>query len=249
VGEVRGDILKLVEVSSGYNGRPVLVDVSLTVSEGERVAVIGPNGSGKSTLLKTVLRLVEIYRGSIIFQGVDIARLPKGELPGVRARMGYVPQEGVLFPHLRVIDNVALPLRLALGMGKAEAYRRALEYLRLFDVHGLADRYPAQLSGGQRQRVAIVRALALEPQVLLLDEPTANLDPTSRADVMEVLREVAKLGKAMVLVTHELEFAGRVAGRVVAMSAGRVVYDGPLDADAVRRVYGDVELRYCGSRV
>ncbi|MCI4437973.1 MAG: amino acid ABC transporter ATP-binding protein, partial [Ignisphaera sp.] len=149
----------------------------------------------------------------------------------------YVPQEGVLFPHMKVIDNVALPLRLALGMSKAEAYKKALEYLKLFDMHELAYRYPAQLSGGQRQRVAIVRALALEPDLLLLDEPTSNLDPSSRREVVEVLYNIAKMGKSMVLVTHELEIANKVSDKVIAMKSGRVVYEGPFNESIAKDVY------------
>ncbi|MCC6056473.1 MAG: ATP-binding cassette domain-containing protein, partial [Desulfurococcaceae archaeon] len=187
---MRSRLLRLADVTSGYSGKPVIMDVSFTVFEGEKVVVIGPNGSGKSTLLKTILMLIEPIKGSIIFRDVDIVKLPKSELPRIRVRMGYVPQEGVLFPHMKVVDNVALPLRLALKMSKAEARKKALEYLKLFDIHDLAYRYPAQLSGGQRQKVAIIRALALEPELLLLDEPTLNLDPSSRRDVLEVLYNV-----------------------------------------------------------
>jgi polar amino acid transport system ATP-binding protein len=234
---MRNEVLKLIDVTSGYSGKPIVMDVSFTVLEGEKVVVIGPNGSGKSTLLKTVLRLIEPIKGSIIFRGIDITRLPKSELPRIRVRMGYVPQEGVLFPHMKVIDNVALPLRLALGMSKAEAYKRALEYLKLFDMHELAYRYPAQLSGGQRQRVAVVRALALEPDLLLLDEPTSNLDPSSRREVVEVLYSVARMGKSMVLVTHELEIASKVSDKVIAMKSGRVVYEGPFNESIAKDVY------------
>jgi len=234
---MRNEVLKLIDVTSGYSGKPIVMDVSFTVFEGEKVVVIGPNGSGKSTLLKTVLRLIEPIKGSIIFRGIDIVRLPKSELPRIRVRMGYVPQEGVLFPHMKVVDNVALPLRLALGMSKAEAYKKALEYLKLFDMHELAYRYPAQLSGGQRQRVAIVRALALEPDLLLLDEPTSNLDPSSRREVVEVLYNIAKMGKSMVLVTHELEIASKVSDKVIAMKSGRVVYEGPFNESIAKDVY------------
>jgi polar amino acid transport system ATP-binding protein len=237
VGKVRSRLLRLADVTSGYSGKPVIMDVSFTVFEGEKVVVIGPNGSGKSTLLKTILMLIEPIKGSIIFRDVDIVKLPKSELPRIRVRMGYVPQEGVLFPHMKVVDNVALPLRLALKMSKAEARKKALEYLKLFDIHDLAYRYPAQLSGGQRQKVAIIRALALEPELLLLDEPTLNLDPSSRRDVLEVLYNVAKLGKSMIVVTHEMDVVNKISDKVIAMKSGRVVYEGSFNETIVKEIY------------
>jgi polar amino acid transport system ATP-binding protein len=237
VGKVRSRLLRLADVTSGYSGKPVIMDVSFTVFEGEKVVVIGPNGSGKSTLLKTILMLIEPIKGSIIFRDVDIVKLPKSELPRIRVRMGYVPQEGVLFPHMKVVDNVALPLRLALKMSKAEARKKALDYLKLFDIHDLAYRYPAQLSGGQRQKVAIIRALALEPELLLLDEPTLNLDPSSRRDVLEVLYNVAKLGKSMIVVTHEMDVVNKISDKVIAMKSGRVVYEGSFNESIVKEIY------------
>jgi polar amino acid transport system ATP-binding protein len=237
VGKVRSRLLRLADVTSGYSGKPVIMDVSFTVFEGEKVVVIGPNGSGKSTLLKTILMLIEPIKGSIIFRDVDIVKLPKSELPRIRVRMGYVPQEGVLFPHMKVVDNIALPLRLALKMSKAGARKKALEYLKLFDIHDLAYRYPAQLSGGQRQKVAIIRALALEPELLLLDEPTLNLDPSSRRDVLEVLYNVAKLGKSMIVVTHEMDVVSKISDKVIAMKSGRVVYEGSFNESIVKEIY------------
>jgi polar amino acid transport system ATP-binding protein len=237
VGKVRSRLLRLADVTSGYSGKPVIMDVSFTVFEGEKVVVIGPNGSGKSTLLKTILMLIEPIKGSIIFRDVDIVKLPKSELPRIRVRMGYVPQEGVLFPHMKVVDNIALPLRLALKMSKAEARKKALDYLKLFDIHDLAYRYPAQLSGGQRQKVAIIRALALEPELLLLDEPTLNLDPSSRRDVLEVLYNVAKLGKSMIVVTHEMDVVNKISDKVIAMKSGRVVYEGSFNESIVKEIY------------
>jgi polar amino acid transport system ATP-binding protein len=237
VGKVRSRLLRLADVTSGYSGKPVIMDVSFTVFEGEKVVVIGPNGSGKSTLLKTILMLIEPIKGSIIFRDVDIVKLPKSELPRIRVRMGYVPQEGVLFPHMKVVDNVALPLRLALKMSKAEARKKALDYLKLFGIHDLAYRYPAQLSGGQRQKVAIIRALALEPELLLLDEPTLNLDPSSRRDVLEVLYNVAKLGKSMIVVTHEMDVVSKISDKVIAMKSGRVVYEGSFNESIVKEIY------------
>lgn len=234
---MRSRLLRLADVTSGYSGKPVIMDVSFTVFEGEKVVVIGPNGSGKSTLLKTILMLIEPIKGSIIFRDVDIVKLPKSELPRIRVRMGYVPQEGVLFPHMKVVDNIALPLRLALKMSKAEARKKALEYLKLFDIHDLAYRYPAQLSGGQRQKVAIIRALALEPELLLLDEPTLNLDPSSRRDVLEVLYNVAKLGKSMIVVTHEMDVVNKISDKVIAMKSGRVVYEGSFNESIVKEIY------------
>ncbi|MEZ0394243.1 MAG: ATP-binding cassette domain-containing protein [Desulfurococcaceae archaeon] len=227
-------LLRLVELSAGYGGVPVVRGVSLDVGAREKVVIMGPNGSGKSTLLKAIPRLIEPLSGSILFRGIDVTRLPERELAGVRSKMGYLPQGSTLFPHMRAVDNVALPLRLVLRMGKEEARRRAIEYLELLGVADAAQKYPAQLSGGQRQRVALARALAMEPDLLLLDEPTSSLDPESRADVLEMLEEVAKLGKAMVVVTHETEFASKLADKVLVIKEGRPHYVGPYSEEALR---------------
>ncbi len=217
-------LLQLVNLVAGYHGRPVVRGVTLSLERGERLVIMGPNGAGKSTLLKTIPRLIEPLSGRIVFDGIDVTSLPARELRRIRARMGYLPQGSTLFPHMRVIDNMTLPLRVVLGMERREAEERALRYLQLMGVDSLLDRYPAQLSGGQRQRVALARALAMEPDLLLLDEPTSSLDPESRLDVLEALNRVAALGKAMIIVTHETEFAKRVAHRIAVMRNGTLSF-------------------------
>ena len=230
---MKSPLLKLVNVSTGYNGSPVLVGVNFELGENEKLVVMGPNGSGKSTLLKTIIRLIEPLSGSIVFRGVDITKLPEKELPKIRTRIGYLPQGNTLFPHMRAIDNVMLPLRLVLKMKKEEAEKRAHYYLSLLGASDIAKKYPAELSGGQRQRVALARALATDPDLLLLDEPTASLDPESRLDVLEMLRDVAKLGKSMIVVTHEVDFAKNIADRVLVVHGGVVKYLGPYSESVV----------------
>ena len=221
-------LLQLENLVVGYQGKPVVKGVTLALERGERLVVMGPNGAGKSTLLKAIPRLVEPMSGRIVFDGVDVTALPARGLRAVRARMGYLPQGSTLFPHMRVLDNVALPLRVVLRMPRREAEERARRYLALMGVEHLANRYPAQLSGGQRQRVALARALAMEPDLLLLDEPTANLDPESRLEVLKALYRVASLGKAMIVVTHEQEFARKLAHRILEMRDGRIVAEKPV---------------------
>jgi polar amino acid transport system ATP-binding protein len=219
-------LLVVEKLVAGYQGRAVVKGVSLALDRGEKLVIMGPNGAGKSTLLKAVPRLVEPMSGRIVFDGIEVTSLPPRELRRVRARIGYLPQGSTLSPHMKVLDNIVLPLRVVHGLDKREAVERAMKYLSMLGVDWLADRYPLQLSGGQQQRVALARALAMEPDLLLLDEPTANLDPDSRLDVLEALYRVASLGKAMIVVTHEVEFARRVADRVAVMRDGRIVEEG-----------------------
>ncbi len=214
------DLLIVENLYVGYGSRIVVRGVSFRLGRGEKLVVMGPNGAGKSTLLKAIPRLIEPVKGRIVFDGVDVTSLDEKRLRLVRARMGYVPQGGTLFPHMRVLDNVALPLRLVRGLSRREAVEKALQYLELMGVADLAERYPAQLSGGQQQRVALARALAMEPDLLLLDEPTANLDEESRREVLQALHRIASLGKSMIVVTHEKDFARRVADRVALMENG-----------------------------
>jgi polar amino acid transport system ATP-binding protein len=227
------EILKLENVSAGYKNNVIIRDINFSVYSGERLIVMGPNGSGKSTLLKAILRLVNIFSGSIIFDGTQIEKLPESKLRLIRARIGYLPQGGVLFPHMKIIDNVAIPLRVVFRLSKQEAYQKARHFLSLMGVEELANRYPAQLSGGQRQRVAIARALSTDPKILLLDEPTSGLDPESRVDVLNVLYDLAKLGKAMIVVTHETDFAKRIADRVIVIKKGSIEYIGSFSQGIV----------------
>jgi len=219
-------LLRLEGVRASYGGVEVLHGINLELGASERLVIMGPSGSGKTTLLKVIPRLVEPVAGSIVFDGVDLTSLGEGELRVYRSRIGYLPQHYGLFPHMKVVDNVAFPLRIVKKLPKEEARRRALEQLKLFGVEGVAERYPSQLSGGQQQRVALARALAMEPDLLLLDEPTSALDPESRMDVLDALYEVAKMGRSMIIVTHELDFALQVADRLAYMEDGRVLAEG-----------------------
>ncbi len=217
-------LLSLEGVKAAYDGVEVLHGITLSLEPSERLVIMGPSGSGKSTLLKVIPRLIEPSGGRILFDGLEITAIRDERLlRRVRSRIGYLPQHYGLFPHMTVLGNVAFPLKVVRGLPRREAEERARRYLALFGVDGLADRYPTQLSGGQRQRVALARALAMEPELLLLDEPTSALDPESRLDVLEALFEVARMGKSMIIVTHELDFALEAADRLAFMEAGRVV--------------------------
>ena len=242
---MRENILRLVNISAGYSGKVVIHGVSFSVAEKEKVVVMGPNGSGKSTLLKVIPLLIKPYSGEVLFRGVDITKLSEHELRSIRSKMGYLPQGSTLFPHMKVIDNVMLPLRLVLKLSKGEAYKRAMEYLKMLGVDSVADKYPAQLSGGQQQRVALARALAMEPELLLLDEPTASLDPQCRQEVLEVLYDITKLGKAMIVVTHEIGFAKRVADKLLIIERGRIVFEGPFDTSKLSSLYKGIDECLC----
>lgn len=217
--------MALLEVSNlavSYKGVKAVSGVSFSLEAGEILVVMGPSGAGKSTLLKAIPRLVEPSGGSIVFDGVEVTTLGLRELRAVRARMGYLPQNYGLFPHLTVLDNAALPLRLVKRLGKEEARRRAFRYLEALGIAHLAHRYPAQLSGGQQQRAALARALAMEPSLLLLDEPTSALDPESRASVIDALYRIVEMKKSMIIVTHEVDFALKVGNRIAFMEQGRI---------------------------
>jgi polar amino acid transport system ATP-binding protein len=212
--------------------------VSLEIARGDVVCLIGPSGSGKSTLLRCTNGLETIDGGEIRFDGVPLPADDAGARK-IRRRMGMVFQNFELFPHKRAIDNVMLGPRVALGMDDVSARRRAEA---LLDKVGLADKaesYPANLSGGQQQRVAIARALAMEPEVMLFDEPTSALDPETIGEVLNVMKRLADEGMTMLVVTHEMTFARRVADRVIVFERGAVVEDGPpkqiFDAPQVER--------------
>ena len=210
-----------------YNGEEVkaLDGVDLEIDKGEVVVIIGPSGSGKSTMLRS-LNLLEIPTdGSIVFDGEDLAN-PKIDINKHRQKMGMVFQHFNLFPNMNVLKNLTIAPTKLLGKSKEEAEKTAMD---LLDRVGLADRaeaYPSQLSGGQKQRVAIVRALAMDPEVMLFDEPTSALDPEMVGEVLDVMKKLAKKGMTMVVVTHEMGFAKEVATRVVFMDAGKVLEQG-----------------------
>ncbi len=199
-----------------------LDDCSVDIAQGEVVAIIGPSGSGKSTLLRC-LNLLEVpTSGTVMFHGVDITD-PKTDIDLHRRKMGMVFQHFNLFPHMTVMKNITLaPIQLGL-CSEAEAQERAMALLERVGLSDKAQEYPIRLSGGQKQRIAIVRALAMEPEVMLFDEPTSALDPEMVGEVLEVMKELAREGMTMVVVTHEMGFAREVGSRVLFMDGGRIL--------------------------
>ncbi|MBO6193930.1 MAG: amino acid ABC transporter ATP-binding protein [Clostridiales bacterium] len=199
--------------------------VSLDISKGEVVVIIGPSGSGKSTLLRS-LNLLEIpTSGSILFEGNDITSRGT-DINKLRQKMGMVFQHFNLFPHLTIMDNMTLGPRKLLGIPRAEAEENARRLLAKVALEDRAGAYPSQLSGGQKQRIAIVRALAMKPDVLLFDEPTSALDPEMVGEVLDVMKDLAREGMTMVVVTHEMGFAREVGHRIVFMDEGRKIAEG-----------------------
>ncbi|MBW3603918.1 MAG: amino acid ABC transporter ATP-binding protein [Actinobacteria bacterium] len=218
--------LQLDGVHKRFGPKHVLSGIDLTVREHEVVCLIGPSGCGKSTLLRCVDLLERIERGRILLDGRDITA--RGvDANAVRKRMAIVFQSFNLFPHLSVLDNVTLAPRKAHGVRRAEAEATARELLGRFGLAEKADEYPERLSGGQQQRAAIVRALTIDPDLLLLDEVTSALDPELVGEVLAVIRELAASGMTMVLATHEMGFARDVADRVCFLHEGRVLESGP----------------------
>jgi polar amino acid transport system ATP-binding protein len=215
-------------VSKRFGDRVVLDDVTLSVARHEVVCLIGASGSGKSTLLRCVNRLVEIDAGTIRLDGVAVDDPAFGRT-GLQRRVGIVFQSYNLFPHLTVLDNVTLAPRRVHGVARAEAEAQARALLSTFGMAEFAASYPERLSGGQQQRVAIVRAMATVPDVLLLDEVTAALDPETVGEVLRVIRGLKADGLTMLIVTHEMGFAREVADRVCFLDGGRIVESGPPD--------------------
>jgi polar amino acid transport system ATP-binding protein len=231
-------ILRYRDVIKRFGSLQVLNGVSLTVHAGEVVCLIGPSGSGKSTLLRCTNGLETLDGGAIEFEGTPLSRDERG-LRTMRARMGMVFQSFELFPHLTALANVAEGPLTVLGMKRGAAQARAAALLAKVGLAEKADSYPAALSGGQQQRVAIARALAMEPDVMLFDEPTSALDPETIGEVLSVMKVLADEGMTMVVVTHEMSFARRVAHWVAVFDAGRVIEQGPpaqiFDAPTVER--------------
>ena len=224
-------LIQVHDLKKNYNGGDVkaLDGVTADICKGDVMAVIGPSGGGKSTFLRSLNLLEKPTSGSIIFDGVDITG-KKVDLPLHRQKMGMVFQHFNLFPNKTVLDNLTMaPVKIK-KQSRAEAEEKAMALLKRV---GLADRahdWPAQLSGGQKQRVAIVRALAMEPEVMLFDEPTSALDPEMVGEVLEVMKELAQSGMTMVVVTHEMAFAREVGSRVLFMDAGKIAEQGaPAD--------------------
>ncbi|MEU2438089.1 amino acid ABC transporter ATP-binding protein [Streptomyces rubradiris] len=217
-------LIELRNVNKYYGELHVLRDIDLTVGKGEVVVVIGPSGSGKSTLCRTINRLETIESGTITLDGRPLPAEGRA-LARLRAEVGMVFQSFNLFAHKTVLQNVSLAQVKVRGRSQDEADRRSRELLDRVGLLNQAGKYPAQLSGGQQQRVAIARALAMEPKAMLFDEPTSALDPEMINEVLEVMRQLAREGMTMVVVTHEMGFARASANRVVFMADGRIVED------------------------
>ncbi|MEY3657011.1 MAG: hypothetical protein RL114_1369 [Actinomycetota bacterium] len=218
--------LSLRDVSKAYAGHIVLHGVSLDIAEGSVVTLIGPSGSGKSTLLRCINLLEPIDDGEIFLDDVDIS-IPGFDANPVRRRIGMVFQNFNLFPHMSVMENIILSPTRTLGINKPVARAKAMELLERFGLADKADSYPDQLSGGQQQRVAIVRALAIEPEVLLLDEITSSLDPELVGEVLDVVRELKASGMTLILATHEMGFARDTSDVVCVLDGGHIIEQGP----------------------
>ena len=216
--------ISIKNLSKYYNDGAIkaLDNVSLDIEKGEVVVIIGPSGSGKSTLLRS-LNLLEVpTSGSILFEGEDITSA-ETNINKLRQKMGMVFQHFNLFPHLSIIDNMTLGARKLQKVTKEESEKNALELLKKVALEKRANDYPSQLSGGQKQRIAIVRALAMKPDVMLFDEPTSALDPEMVGEVLDVMKQLAKDGMTMIVVTHEIGFAKEVGNRVIFMDNGKIV--------------------------
>ncbi len=221
-------MIVLDDVHKFYGSQQILRGCSATISLGEVVVVCGPSGSGKSTLIKCINGLVPFERGTITVDGVSVSS-PKTDLPALRARIGMVFQSFELYPHMTALQNVSLAQVHVLKRSQNEADERSEKILTRVGLGGKLGNRPAQLSGGQQQRVSIARALAMNPQAMLFDEPTSALDPEMINEVLEVMQELAVEGMTMIVVTHEMGFAQRVANRVLFMDRGEIVEDTPKE--------------------
>ncbi|ADW72977.1 MULTISPECIES: glutamine ABC transporter ATP-binding protein GlnQ [Rahnella] len=222
-------MIEFKNVSKHFGKTQVLHDIDLNISQGEVVVIIGPSGSGKSTLLRCINKLEEITSGELIVDGLKVND-PKVDERLIRQEAGMVFQQFYLFPHMTALENVAFgPIRVR-GASKDEANKLAKELLAKVGLSERANHYPSELSGGQQQRVAIARALAVKPKLMLFDEPTSALDPELRHEVLTVMKQLAEEGMTMVIVTHEVGFAEKVASRLIFIDKGRIAEDGkPAD--------------------
>ena len=217
-------MISIHDVSKSYGSFQVLTDCSTEVARGEVVVVCGPSGSGKSTLIKCVNGLEPFQKGAITVDGISVGD-PRTDLPKLRARIGMVFQNFELFPHMTVTQNLTLAQVKVLGRGSEEALAKGLALLDRVGLKDHADKLPGKLSGGQQQRVAIARALCMVPIAMLFDEPTSALDPEMINEVLDVMVQLAQEGMTMMVVTHEMGFARRVADRVIFMDSSRIVED------------------------
>ena len=219
-------LLKIEGLKKSFGKLEVLKGLSTEIRKGEVVVMIGPSGGGKSTFLRCMNLLEQPTEVSIVFDGIDIVKADEATKNRVRSEMGMVFQHFNLFPHLTILDNITLAPRLVRGVAKDVAEKKARELLDLVGLGEKASAYPQQLSGGQKQRVAIVRSLAMEPKVMLFDEPTSALDPEMVGEVLDVMKNLAKNGMTMVVVTHEMRFARDVATRVLFLEGGYISAEG-----------------------
>ena len=218
-------MIDVKNLSKRFGELEVLKGVSLHIDQGERVVLIGPSGSGKSTFLRCLNLLEFPTAGEIIFEGTSITDV-NADINKIRQKMGMVFQHFNLFPNMTIMKNITLaPVRTGL-MNREQAEKKARELLQRVGLEDKAESYPAQLSGGQKQRIAIVRALCMQPQVMLFDEPTSALDPEMVGEVLDVMKELARTGMTMVCVTHEMGFAREVADRVLFMDEGKIIEEG-----------------------
>ncbi len=219
-------MIRVENLSKSFQGLSVLKDINVTINKGDVVCVIGPSGSGKSTFLRCLNMLEKPTNGKILFDGVDLAA-PKTNLNLHRQKMGMVFQQFNLFPNMTVLENLTCAPMMLKKIPKAEAESTAMELLERVDLADRANTYPNKLSGGQKQRVAIVRALCMDPDVMLFDEPTSALDPEMVGEVLDVMKSLAKKGMTMVVVTHEMGFAREVSNRVLFIADGNILEQGP----------------------
>jgi ABC-type polar amino acid transport system ATPase subunit len=227
-------MIEVQQITKTFGATEVLKDVSVNFADGEVVAVIGPSGAGKSTLIRCINGLETLSAGDIKVDGKSVR--DHSALTQIRTSSAMVFQQFNLYPHMTALANISLAPIVVLKKPRAVAEAKALELLQVVGLGDRAHAYPAELSGGQQQRIGICRALAMEPRHLLLDEVTSALDPEMTAEVLTVIERLAKAGTTMILVTHEMEFARRVANRAVFMEAGRVVADRPIE-----EMFGDID--------
>lgn len=218
--------IEMVNVNKWFGDFHVLKDINLKVRTGERVVICGPSGSGKSTVVRCINRLETHEKGSIRVNDMELAQ-GASPIAAMRSEVGMVFQQFNLFPHLTVLENLTLGPMKARGLSAAQAHEQAMHYLERVRIPEQADKYPNQLSGGQQQRVAIARSLCMEPKILLFDEPTSALDPEMISEVLDVMIELAEDGMTMIVVTHEMGFARKVADQMIFMDQGEIVETNP----------------------
>lgn len=220
-------MIELKDINVTYKNNIILDNVNLNINDGEIVSIIGPSGSGKSTLIRTINHLVIPTKGTIIIDGIE---LNENNIDKIRQNVGMVFQQFELFPHLNVLDNIILAPVTLKKMGKDEAKEKAFELLKRVNLENKAYSYPSSLSGGQKQRIAIARALIMNPKIMLFDEPTSALDPEMVKEVLDVIKELAKTGITICIVTHQLGFAKEISSRILFVADKKILEDGtPYD--------------------